>query len=159
MPDYPLQIASVWEGDLEEFEAAVAHLPEILDRVIDKVVLPILRAHYDASGIKTHSAILKDAITKRGAKGNLITHHGMGVTVGVDYAQAPYAQWVIEGRKRVVAKPRHALAFRIDGKLVIVKSVRAAPPHDIYSLTSSELESVQAGVLAEMQLFRKGGSG
>jgi len=133
----------------------VQHIDEILDQLADEIILPILAEHYDESGIKQgggRSGALKQAISKRGAAGNVIQKTPGHLIVGVDYAQIDYARWVIEGRGPVLPKEKKVLHW-IDpdtGKDVFAKSAGPAPAHPIFFLTPSELDRV--GVALSMKL-------
>lgn len=150
MPEYTVVIDSApWSGDLQALLDKVKHVDALLDRIVDKDVLPTLLRHFDASGIKSHSGEGRAAVGIRHAKGNRISRFPGGVTVGLDMDAVPYMKWVIDGRGPVYAKGRKSLHWKDEnGKDVFVKHVGAAPSHDIYYLTSSELGEIEADLNA-----------
>jgi hypothetical protein len=136
MPTYTLVVKP--SGPMERIVERLQNLEPLLNELADDV-LQILARNWQSSGIQTHSGVMKSAVTKRGAKGNILSVSSSGVRVGIDYATLPYARFVIEGRGPVQAKRAKALHFDINGKSVFAKSVKAAPPHRLYYLTQPDL--------------------
>ena len=131
----------------ESLEMQFADLSEILREVAEEVILPAFGKHYDASGLKTHSRVLKQALTEEGAKGNILTVGANQLSVGISYEQVPYAEAALEGRKAFSATKKKALRFYdSNGKAIFVKSVKASPPHPVVFLTQNEFDQIAVGV-------------
>lgn len=158
MASYTISIqANAWTEQADEILKNIERVDGLLDQLADETVLPILAGHYDASGIHTRGGGLKDAITKRGAPGNVIQKSPGRLTVGVSYEQVPYARWVIEGRGPVRPKRARVLHW-IDpdtGKDVFSKYSNPVPPHPIYVLSAADLKEVEAA-LTRLVLERVG---
>jgi len=142
---------------MDKLLARIERMDDLMDRLADEVVLPILEQHYASSGIKhggiyggRHAGLLKPAVTKRGAFGNVIYKSAHSLTVGVSYQAIPYARWVIEGRGPV--RPvRAKMLHWIDpdtGKDVFRKCVGPAPPHPLYYVTPAELHKIELALNA-----------
>ena len=157
MPSYTIAVQSdAWTGQADAFLARIARVDDLMDRLTDDVVLPILAKHYDASGIKQgglRTGAFKSAITQRGAPGNVFSKTAGRLTVGVSYDQLPYARWVLEGRGPV--RPVRAKVLHwIDpdsGKDVFAKSVGPAPAHPVYFLTGEELGQIEGALSAMLK--------
>lgn len=146
MPDYSIILTdqgAPFSSDIGEMKRRIENLQQIIERIADENVLPALGRNYNASGLKTHTGVLKQAITKRGAQGNVVKIDGNHLTVGVDYQTIPYARWALEGRGPVYAKNKRFLRFEINGKVIFAKRVGPAPAHDVYYLTGSDLAEIQ----------------
>lgn len=132
-------------------------LSELLKEVAEEVLAPALGRHYEASGLKTRSGVMKTAVTKTGARGNILEVRPTGLTLGIDYNALPYARFAIEGRGPVAARNKRALHWKDESsKDVFATRVRASGPHDIYYLTEAEFTAV-ARALAE-KLIALGGT-
>jgi len=145
--------STAWTDQIDAMMRDIERVDDLLNQLADDAVFPILARNYDASGIKQggvfggrHVGLLKPAITKRGAFGNIVKVAGSTLTVGVSYQAVPYARWVIEGRGPVRAKNKKMLHW-IDpdtGKDVFRKSVGPAPPHPVYFLSPGDLKEIEA---------------
>lgn len=132
-------------------------LSGLLKEVAEEVLQPALGRHYEASGLKTRSGVMKTAVTKTGARGNLLDVRPTGLTLGIDYGALPYARFAIEGRGPVVPRNKKALHWvDAQGKDVFATRVKASGPHDIYYLTEAEFAAV-ARALSE-KLIALGGT-
>lgn len=150
MPAYTLNISLPGQGADEQILQRLERIDGLLDRLVEEDVLPLLARNYDRSGLKSPSGQLRKAVSQRGAKGNSIVKFPGGIRIGVDLNELPYARWVIEGRGPVTAKRAKALHFKDEnGKDVFVKSVGAAPPHDIFYLEEGDVERLE-GELMQM---------
>jgi hypothetical protein len=120
------------------------NLDKIMDELTDEVVLPILGEHFATSGIQSHSEVMKNAVTKRGAAGNIIQKSPGHLMVGVDVAQFPYFKWVLEGRGPVLPVNGKVLRwYDASGKAVFSKRAGPAPAHPVYYLTMSDLQRLE----------------
>lgn len=145
-----------WSKAIEDYKQRLMRLASIAEDVAEEMILPLLERNYDASGLKTHSGMVKRAISKRGAPGNIlkteITSGGVRVTVGADAENIKEIRYALFGNAPKgggVIRPVHAKAlhFDLNGKPVFVKHVRPAPAHDtIYALSSSEEEAYRQKV-------------
>lgn len=151
MASYTIFIQNPWTEPLDKLLSDIGRVDELLNQVADDAVFHILARHYDASGIKQggvfggrHYNLLKLAITKRGAYGNITKIEGIRLTVGVSYEQIYYARWALEGRGPVRAKPGKFLRWinPDTGKIMFAKSVGSAPAHPIYFLDAGELREI-----------------
>lgn len=124
----------------EHKQYLLSDLEAVLTRVYDEVIAPAFLRNYATSGIKTRGGVLKTALYKRGAKGNLFLVRGHSLVAGVNYEEARYFQYVIEGRGPVEARKAKALRFEVDGKVIFRKRVGPAPAHDIIYLTAQDEE-------------------
>lgn len=141
----------------ESMEAQLSDLSGILREVAEQVILPVFGKHYDASGLKTHGGLLKQALTQAGATGNILEIAGNKLTVGVSYEAVPYAKYALEGRGAIRAKPGKSLRFYDDaGKPVFAKSVRASGPRPVVFLTQDEFDQIAVGVT--QRLIERGAS-
>jgi len=95
---------------------------DILGKVADAVIFPMLARNYVASGLKQRSGRLFNGITKRGAPGNYVRESPGEITVGVSYEQIPYAQSILEGAQAhdipnaFGRGPRFGIGGRFNGK-------------------------------------------
>lgn len=122
----------------------------IVRRIIDEVVLPAFERNWASSGLKSHSGILKAALTKPGAKGNLIVVRGAHGEAGIDDGVLPWATYALQGRGPVKPVKAKALSWVDDGGTRIFrKSVGPAPPREVVYLTSDDLQRA-AEIAAEM---------
>lgn len=130
---------------LEEIE-------KIAQEIGETVILPVIfQKHYDSSGLKSHTGILKAALTKPGATGNVLTVAGGKITAGIDYSAVPGSKEALEGRGAIKAKTGHSLRFYDEnGKPIFVKSVRAAPAHPVIYLTSGETAEIGEAASAKI---------
>jgi hypothetical protein len=137
---------------VEKIAERIQHIENLLDEIVDEDILPALARNYDRSGLKKQSGQLYQAITKRGAKGNVVMKRPGSVLVGIDLNAIPYAKWVIDGRGEV--RPTRAKALHwidpVTGKDVFAKRSRPTPPHDIYYLTPGDLEQIEKHILAKI---------
>lgn len=132
-------------------------LSGLLKEVAEEILQPALGRHYDASGLKTRSGVMKTAVTKTGARGNILEVRPTGLTLGIDYGALPYARFAIEGRGPVTPKNKKALHWvDAQGRDVFARRVKASGPHDIYFLTEAEFAAV-ARALTE-KLIALGGT-
>ena len=131
----------------DNLNSQIDDVSEILREVADSTLLPILGKHYDASGLKSHSGLLKQALTKQGARGNILNIADNKMSAGIDYDQIPGSKQAIEGRGAIKAKKGHSLRFYDDnGKPIFAKSVKSAPAHPVIFLSDAELETVKNAV-------------
>lgn len=132
-------ITDIATGAIEKLQ----DLSKVLREVAQEYILPTFGQHYDTSGLRKGSGVLKSAVSKPGAKGNVLELRPTGLTAGVDYASLPYARYVFEGRGVVRAKNKKALRFLdSNGKPIFAKSVRAVAAHQVIYLTQGELDEV-----------------
>jgi len=146
MPEYTIRpdkgpAQAAMDAVLDKIE----HIDALLDRLVDADVLPVLAEHYDKSGVKKRSGAAYDAITKRGAQGNIIEHHAGSIRVSSDDSVVPEIKWIIEGRPEVRPKFKKALHWQDEeGRDVFAKHSKATPEHDIYYLDEADLEKIEA---------------
>jgi hypothetical protein len=144
-------IAAIPEG----IKASLNDLSPLLKEIAEEVIQPAFARNYDRSGLKVRSGTLKTAVSKTGARGNLLEIRPHSLSAGVDYNTLPYARYAIEGRGPVVPRNKKALFFYDqNGKPVLVKRVKAVPPHDIFYLTEADFERI--GVLLAEKLVALG---
>jgi hypothetical protein len=126
---------------------ALGAVPDLLDALADDV-LEIIGQNYDASGLQDKTGAAKNPMTIRGYAGNIVSIDGDTLTVGVDAEAVLAAKYALFGNDTGtgIIKPtaKKALAFPgSGGSTVIVKHVRAAPPHDVYYLTEGDVAHLQ----------------
>jgi hypothetical protein len=133
-------------------------LSPLLKEVAEEILQPALGRHYEASGLKERSGVMKTAVTQTGARGHLLEVRPNGLTIGIDYNALPYAKYAIEGRGPVVPKTRKALHWKDEsGHDVFATRVRASGPHDIYYLTEAEFSQVARALTEKLGCSRSSG--
>lgn len=153
MPDYLIRPdKGPAQAAIDSLLGKIEHIDALLDALVDSDVLPVLAAHYDQSGVKKRSGAAHDAITKRGAEGNIIEHHAGSIRVSSDDSVVPEIRWIIEGRGEVRPKFKKALHWQDEeGRDIFAKRSSPTPPHDIYYLDEADLAKIEAD-LSDMLL-------
>jgi len=162
---------NAWTDQIDEIIRQMENAVQVITQTVDSDLMPILERNYNASGIKTHRGVVKRAITKRNAPGNLFKIESgkpgeVRLTVGIDTTtqEGKEAYYAIEGNDPgsgyIYPKTAKALHFTANGKQVIVKRVRAAPSHDtIYTLSGQEeqefKDKVEENLLSMVESQRK----
>jgi hypothetical protein len=136
--------ADAWTAQIDAILANVENADNIYDQLADKV-LDILGRHYDQSGLKVKSGVLKAGVSKRGAYGNIVEKSPNRIVVGVSYQAIPYAQSIIEG-----ARPHdipnafgRGKRFGVGGRFQGMFHPGNAP-HPLYFLTDSDRQEVES---------------
>lgn len=150
---------NLWSEQIEAYKKRILRLREIIEEVAEEEILPLLSRNYDASGLKTHRGLVKQAISKRGAAGNIFKTEQVGdairFTAGVDKNTQVglEAYWAVEGNApsgsgdRIYPKHKKFLFFNLDGKPIFAKSVKVAPAHPtVYSVSQGEEEAFRQSV-------------
>lgn len=133
------------DGVVEYLKRNIADMTPILAEAADRVILPQLGLNYGRAGIKTRRSILKNAITKRGARGNILEIRPDSITAGINYGVLPWAQSVLEGRRAVYPIRAKVLRWWDDaGKPIFRKSAGPAGPHPVYYVTQAMLDETAA---------------
>jgi len=134
--------------EIAQLKTEVANLDAFLDHVADTIIYPALARNYDQSGLKVHRGVVKAAVSKRGAKGNVIEIRNGHLTISVDTAAVPEAEWAINGRPGFQAKRGKTLRFFDDnGKPIFAKRVKAARPHEVFHLNDGDIAKIQAAAV------------
>jgi hypothetical protein len=137
-------VADAWTAQIDAILANIEDAANLYDELVDNAVFPILARHYDSSGLKVRSGVLKAAISKRGAFGNVFQKSPSRIVVGVSYTDISYAQAQIEG-----AEPHdipnafgRGAKFGIGGRFQ-GKFHPGNAPHPLYVLSSDEIKEIE----------------
>lgn len=146
-----------WLDQIEVIKQNLLHLTQVVEEVAADTILPMLERHYNASGLKVHSGVLKQAITKKGAKGNIFRISMAGntsvhLTLGVDTDAIDYHGVPLEGRRAVVPVKAKVLRWiGPNGKPIFSKYSKPVPPHpEIMMLSDGELKQVEEEISKRM---------
>jgi hypothetical protein len=123
-----------WSKVVKEQKDALNKTESILTEFGEKVLIPAITRQFLASGLKPHrgrgGGHLQEALTKRGAAGNIFLVSGKEITVGMTEALWRTKGRAIAGRGISRARPGHWLPiFDASGKIVAyAKKVKATNP-------------------------------
>lgn len=99
-------MAGEWTGPVETVKENLKHGEAVLTQVGEQVILPMLEARYDATGLQKRTGMMKTAVSKRGAPGNVFEVSDSKLTVGIDYNAVPWAKYQLEGSLAHEIRPR-----------------------------------------------------
>src|SRR5579883_77559 len=81
----------------DDLKHELQDLSPLLKQVAEDVIQPSFGRNYDRSGLRAGNGVLKQALTKTGARGNYLQISAQRLVAGVDYSAVPYFRYVIEG--------------------------------------------------------------
>lgn len=92
-------------ADLTALQSKLKNKSALTAAIGERALLPYFAQRMTDTGIHDRTGAMRSAVTKRGASGNVFDASNEGVTVGVDYAGVPHAEFVLRGS---VAHPINA---------------------------------------------------
>lgn len=121
-------MAGEWTQPAEQIRVNLKTPSELLEEIGETVILPMLESRYDRSGLTKRTGLMKTAVSKRGAPGNVFVVDGSRLTVGIDYGVVPWARYQLEGSMAHPIRPKKPNGLLVFfwkklGKMVFLRKV------------------------------------